>query len=201
MTHRQRIRFLFGLLSLWAIIALGVFGFSSEPERVPLQNVTGPGASRGDAGGGARSPGLRVDLTLFEASRSERARRFTPPRNIFGTGPGLTEIIPIERQDVAGGADGASVAGAPLSSESAHGAADAPLRYLGFVALASSGRGGRVAVIAEGEELHMVHAGETLADHAVVREITPDYVAVLELRSQKEQRLPVVELAPDEPPS
>ncbi|GKS58858.1 hypothetical protein YTPLAS18_23850 [Nitrospira sp.] len=197
MTHRQRIRLLAGLLCVWAATALAVFGFSPEPRHIPLQNVSGTVGSALEDRDAGSSPGLRVQVRLFENGRSQRAHEFTPPKNIFVSPAEAGATVSL------GSAVAAPIADAGLEPMSAPIPADittppSELRYLGFVGFQAT-RGDRaVGVLAQGDELHMVRAGESLDDHREVRRVTPQSVTLFDRNAKREWELPLVDLAPSE---
>ena len=200
MNRRQRVRLLIGLLVLWAMTALGVYGFSREPQRMPLVNVSGSTGTPPEGRGGTSSPELRVHVKLFEASRSARAQEFTPPRNVF-VSPGESDAFPAVEPSaneafvaVDSMPADASVATDPVETGS-------PLRYLGFVGIGDSKYKRAVAVLAEGADLHMIREGDPLDPYRRVRRVTPEVVTLFDQRSQQELRLPLVELTPGTMPT
>ncbi len=197
MTTQTRVRLLGGLLALWAILSVMVFGLSSEPQRVPLQNVTGLAGGGSGSRGEARHAGLQVNVTLFEAGRVQRAKSFSPPKNIFWGSPSAPGAAPA----LASAPGAADMVAADAGPNESMPAGEGTLRYLGFVEAPAVGGARAVAVLAEGEDLHMVRAGERVGAHLVLREVAPDHVRLFDTSARREQRLPLVDIAPSEPAS
>lgn len=78
-------------------------------------------------------------------------------------------------------------------------AGEGALRYLGFVEAPAMEGAKAVAVLAEGDDLHMLRAGERVSAHLVLKEVAPDHVRLFDTRARREQRLPLVDIAPNEP--
>lgn len=197
MTTRTRVRLLGGLLALWAILSAVVFGLSSEPQRVPLQNVTGLTGGGSGSRGDARNAGLLVNVTLFEAGRAQRAKSFSPPKNIFWAMPAAPGAAPAgESAPAPGPADMAAADAGPNDALPGGGGA---LRYLGFVEAPAEAGAKPVAVLAEGDDLYMLRAGERVSAHLVLKEIAPEYLRLFDTNARQEQRLPLVDVVPGEP--
>ena len=197
MTHRQRIRLLAGLLFLWAATALGVFGFTPEPQRSPLHNVSGTVGSPLEDREAGSSSALRVRVRLFENSRNQRAHEFTPPKNIFVSPTEGGAIVSLQSPMTVPIADaGLESASVPIPADSA--APPSEVRYLGFVGFQDARRDKAVGVLAQGDELHMLRAGESLDAHREVRRVTPQSVTLFDRRAKRERELPLVDLASQE---
>ncbi len=190
-------RLLGGLLALWAILSVVVFGFSSEPQRVPLQNVTGSMGAGSGSRGEPRNAGLQVNLKLFEAGRAQRAKSFSPPKNIFWATPPTPGAA--SRPESAPPPGPADLVAADAGPDGSMPGGEGALRYLGFVEAPAVDGAKPVAVLAEGDDLHMLRAGERVSAHLVLKEIAPDHVRLFDTSARREQRLPLVDVAPSEP--
>jgi hypothetical protein len=160
---------------------------SEEPVRVPLKNATGPvAASRSTA---TPSGGLRVNRELLAASGGQRETSFGTPRNIFaslvgkGSSTGMTTAHDLSSEQRL-----------PTPAEERKLAAAAELnqfRYLGFLRFGNQ-KGNRrkdLAVLLREDELHMVHAGETIEKQVLVKSINADGVILQHLGSRMVQVL------------
>lgn len=192
MTRRQRLRLMLGLLCLWAATSLVVFGVSSEPIRVPLQNVTGAVANASGTRGESRSPGLQVNVKLFEAGRMQRAQQYPPPRNIFVAASAAEASGQVARTDIA------DVGPQPSVDVGVAGQDPVSVQYLGFVDVERAGPRGTVAVVATGDELHMVRAGEGIGDQFVVKAVTAEALIAIQRATGLEVRFPLSEMLPVE---
>jgi hypothetical protein len=187
--NRKQILLLVGLAALWAVLLGWQLLSSDEPVRAPLKNRSGAVAA-------PRSPatpaGLRVNLELLAASSGQHEASFTTPRNIFtslvgkGTSSGqAAQDVPPEQQ-------------LPTPSEERKLAAAADLnqfRYLGFLRFGDR-KGGRkqaMAVLLREDELHLVHAGDTIAKQVLVRAIESDGVTLQHLGSRMVQVIPAAQ--------
>jgi hypothetical protein len=183
--NRKQVLLLVGLAAVWAVLLGWQLLHSDEPVRVPLKNTTGVMT-------GARPPAtsaeLRVNLDLLAASSGQRETSFTAPRNIFsslagkGSGDqGAQDVSPDQRL--------------PTPAEERKLAAAAELnqfRYLGFLRFGDQ-KGGRkkdIAVLLREDELHMVHAGDTIEKQVLVRSINSDGVTLQHLDSRMVQVVP-----------
>ncbi len=200
MTARRRIRVMVGLLALWAATTVVVFGVSSEPLRVPLENVTGTAASGAGTRGG-RASGLQVNVKLFEFERSQRMHHYPPPKNIFvmqgrGQGAGAGSAGDLALDGVADpGPVGAGQGDAGAQS-------DAPtMQYLGFVGLGPDPSRGGVGVVAMGDEMQMVQVGDRLGARYTVAAVTGDTLTLTQRSTGRQIRLPIADVAPIAPSS
>lgn len=200
MNERTRMRALGVLLGLWVVVAWGVFGFSDEPPRVPLVNVSGPavgstGKSRERDSAAQR--GLHVNLAQFEATRSQREVGFAPPKNIFASPLGGKAVA---APPMAPGEEPTDVAEPvpppdPVNRPSSRGSS---WRYLGYVVMGTARPGKSLAVLALEEDLHIAASGGRLDDHLIVKAIEPDHVTLLEMPARVERTLPLVDVVPTE---
>ncbi len=193
MTTRQRFRLMVGVLCLWVLTSVLVFGVSSEPLRVPLENVSGRVAAASGGRGESRTPGLQVNVKLFELERSQRAQPYPSPRNIFGTpgqsGAGMTASAPPRPE--AGMDMSTTVDSAPASGDSA-------VRYLGFVEGGAHRGHVNIGVVVVGDDLHMVRAGDRLGDRLRVTSVTAEHLIAVEQGTHRPLRFPVSESPPGE---
>lgn len=203
MSQRTSMRALGALLGLWVVVAWGVFGFSDEPQRVPLVNVSGPAAGptgrSGERDSAARR-GLHVNLAQFEATRSQREGGFAPPKNIFASptspvGGGAAAPTPMtageDPGDVAEPVPAIDPVNHPASRRSAW-------RYLGYVVMGTASPDKPLAVLALEDDLHIAASGGRLDDHLIVKAIEPDHVTLLEVPARVERTLPLVDVVPTE---
>ena len=158
---------------------------------MPLKNTTGPVAASRSAA--TASGELHVNLDLLAAAGGQREISFATPRNIFAsltgkgslTGATTAQDVPPEQR-------------LPTPAEERKLAAAAELnqfRYLGFLRLGDQ-KGSRrkdVAVLVREDELHMVHAGETIEKQVLVKSITSDGVTLQHLGSRMVQVLPAAQ--------
>lgn len=183
--NRKQVLILISLAALWAVLLGWQFLHSEEPVHVPLQNRTGAMA-------GPRSPAksgeLHVNLNLLSAPSGQRETSFTTPRNIFSSlaGNGSTDQaaqdLPPEQR-------------LPTPAEERKLAAAAEMnqfRYLGFLRFGGHKGNGKkdVAVLLRADELHMVHAGDTIENQVLVRSINSEGVTLQHLGSRMVQVVP-----------
>ncbi|MEX5213482.1 MAG: hypothetical protein NW703_04905 [Nitrospiraceae bacterium] len=200
MNERMRIRLLGALLSLWVLVAWGVFGLSDEPQRAPLVNVSGPAADpmgrRGERDSSAQR-GLRVNLAQFEATRSQREEGFAPPKNIFASplaGGGVTAPSMTAGQAMS---DAAEIVPRPEPTQHSSPGGSA-WRYLGYVVMGTDRPNHFLAVLALEDDLHVAASGARLGDHLIVKAIEPNHVTLLEVPGRIERTLPLVDVIPTE---
>lgn len=189
MTRRQQILLLLVIGSIWVGLLAWRITQADEERHVPLVNVSGS-TVRVPASGETQRQGLRVNLELLAASRTERETTFTTPRNIFA---------PLQvGQDGAGAAPVLDAAN-PIDSEAAlmQQAAAAELGqfyYLGYLQVGDTPRQRRpVALVMKNEDVHMVRTGETIEDHILVKTITPESITLQETGSRVEQSVPLAQ--------
>lgn len=200
MNNRTRIRALGALLGLWAVAAWGVFGFSDEPQHVPLVNVSGPASGptgRTGARDSAAQRGLHVNLAQFEATRSQRQEGFSPPKNIFASPLGG---IPVGTAQLTAGEESTDSGEPPpqLSPEARQSSGRSSWRYLGYVVMGAVRSDKPLAVLALNDDLHIAALGARLDEYLIVKAIQPDQVTLLEVPARTEHMLPLVDVVPTE---
>ena len=178
---------LWGGTFLWGLLA------GPEPQTAPLKYVTGLTASR-EQGRGQPEAGLKIHLDLLEAGRKQEGA-FVTPKNIFAplhvaepvlAAPARSfKLPPVPLRETLAKAL-PPVAPPPTAEELAFQAAQqelAQFRYLGYL----SRDGGNEAFLSKGKELHIVKAGETVAQRILVKAITPTNVVLQEPHSMAEK--------------
>jgi hypothetical protein len=188
-TNHKKVRLLISLGALWVLLLGWQVWNWREPVHVPLKNATGPAHE-------SRTPppsnGLRVRLDLLAASSAARETDLATPRNIFSSGAaaasldaksGPQEMPPEPRM--------------PTPEEERQLAAAAELnqyRYLGYFRFGdrkvSPARNS--AVLMKQDEIHVVHAGDTIENQVLVQAITADGVTLQHLSSRLVQTVPAV---------
>lgn len=186
--HKQ-ILMLIGLGAVWVVLLGWQFLNSDEPVRVPLQNTSGVSAQPRLP---AKSGELHVNLDLLAAPSGQRETSFTTPRNIFSSLAGNGSSTDQTGQDVP------PEQRLPTPAEERKLAAAAELnqfRYLGFLRFGDLKGGGKkdVAVLLREDELHMVHAGDTIENQVLVRSIDSEGVTLQHLGSHLVQLLPAAQ--------
>ena len=174
---------------IWAALVYWQWGTAQEAAHVPLVHTSGPPASspidRPKAGG------LRVNLELLEAAKTQRDAAFVVLRNIFSSSRG--DGVP------PGGSDAGSVQALDPSSEQALqqqavAAELAQYRYLGFLRMADSRRRhAHMAVLSKNEEVVVVKAGDRFDQHLLLKTITPESVVIRDTGTKIEQTIPLTE--------
>jgi len=191
-TNQKKVAALVALGLLWGGILAWEWSTMEEPVRVPLTNVRGtastPQARRGTV------EGLRVQLDLLAATRTQREMTFTPPRNIFAP----------PRSDNSGAAyanrsefDAGS--GQALRQQATLAGLE-KFHYIGFVRMEEGWqKKGDLAVLTKDDDLHVARAGETVEDHVVVKVITQESVTLQDRRSRVEHTVLLSEETPIQP--
>ena len=186
--NRNKVLLLVALAAAWACLLGWQFFNSDEPVRVPLTNATGKAAKPRSTV--AASGELQVNLERLNASSGQRETTFTQPRNIFSSlvvqgGPSRVsddQALPPEQR-------------LPSAAEERKLAAAAELnqyRYLGFLRF----RGHRVpdgrdlAVLMKEDEVHVVHAGDTIEKQVLVQSIQSDGVTLQHIGTRLVQVVP-----------
>ena len=189
MTTKNQILLLLVIGSIWAGLLGWRLMYADDQVRVPLANVSGPATGVAVPHGTPRD-GLRVNLELLTASRTERETTFTAPRNIFAP----------PRTDQGGAGDGSPQDGSDRTSaedalrQQAASAELGQFRYLGYLQVGNTPRQRKpMALLMKNEDLHMVRAGETIEDHVLVKTITPDGITLQETESRVEQTVPLAQ--------
>jgi hypothetical protein len=189
MTLFRKKEFLLAALGLlWAGLAWWQWGSFQEPIRVPLTNVSGPPSS--GVSGRETPGGLRVNLALLDAARTQREATFTTPRNIFAV-PRPDGTLPMANEAAAEAAE-------PVSEHTlAQQASTLELgqyRYLGFLRLGDQRQKKKdMAVLSKNEEVVVVKVGERVEDHLVLKTITPDSVTIRDTGARIDHTLPLSE--------
>ena len=189
--NRKQLSLLLALGGVWVCLLAWQLLHSEEPVRVPLKNTTGPAAASRSAAAATGEP--RVNLDLLAAAGGQRETSFATPRNIFASLNGKgSSTGTITAQDLA------AEQRLPTPAEERKLAAAAELnqfRYLGFLRFGDQ-KGSRrkdLAVLVREDELHMVHAGETIEKQVLVKSITSDGVTLQHLGSRMVQVLPAAQ--------
>jgi hypothetical protein len=190
--NQKKIAALVGLGLLWGGIAAWEWMTMAEPVRVPLTNVSGPGsASRASRG---VVDGLRVQLDLLAAARTQREMTFTPPRNIFA--PPRADDTRVASTNQVESDPG--VEQAQHQQEALDGLAQ--FHYLGFVRMEEGWRKkGEMAVLTKNDDVHVVRTGETVEDQVVVKAITQESVTLQDRQARVEHTVLLSEEAPVQP--
>src|SRR6185295_781238 len=191
-TNQKKIAALVALSLLWGGILAWEWMTVAEPVRVPLTNVSGPGST-------SRAPrgvvdGLRVQLDLLAAARTQREMTFTPPRNIFAPPrPDDSGVTRANRPEIEPGSGQALLQEAVIAGLS-------QFHYLGFVRMEDGWRKkGEMAVLTKNDDLHVVRTGEIVEDHVMVKTITEESVTLRDRRSRVEYTVLLSEEAPLQP--
>ena len=192
-TNQMKVATLATLGLLWGGIVAWEWQTLEEPVRVPLANVSGPASTTLAARGMAE--GLRVQLDLLAAARTQREMTFTPPRNIFApprpNDPMTARANPSEEFDP-------GLEQTLRQQEALAGMTQ--FHYLGFVRMEEGWRKkGQVAVLTKNDDLHVVRTGETIEDHVVVKAITQESVTLLDRKLRVEHTVLLSEEAPVQP--
>jgi hypothetical protein len=190
--NQKKVATLASLGLLWAGIVAWEWQTMEEPVRVPLANVSGPAPT--SAAARETVEGLRVQLDLLAAARTQREMTFTPPRNIFAppspndpmtAGETQSELDPGLEQTL-------------RQQEALAGLTQ--FHYLGFVRMEEEWRKkGELAVLTKNDDLHVVRTGETVEDHVVVKAITQESVTLQDRRLRVEHTVLLSEEAPVQP--
>ena len=187
--NRRQVLILISLAALWVVLLGWQFLGSAEPPHVPLQNRTGLATGTRSQ---ATSGDLRVNLDLLAAPSGQRETNFTTPRNIFSSLAGNGSSTGQVAQDVS------PEQRLPTPAEERKLAAAAELnqfRYLGFLRFGhqKDRRKKDVAVLLRADELHMVHAGDTIENQVLVRSIDSEGVTLHHLGSRMLQVVPAAQ--------
>lgn len=189
MTSKNQVLLLLVIGSIWAGVLAWQFTQSDEPIHVPLAHVSGQ-ATNTAAPRGTPHQGLRVNLELLAASRTERETTFSAPRNIFAppetSQSGTTDLAPQESADNIGPEE--SLRQQAASAELGQ------FRYLGYLQVGDTPKKRRpMALLMKNEDLHMVRAGETIEEHVLVKTITADGITLQETDSRVEYTVPLAQ--------
>jgi hypothetical protein len=183
------------LCGLWVGAVFWGVGSEPEPNAVPLKFVTGQAASR-EHGRGQAQAGLKIHMDLLEAGRKQAEGGFVAPKNIFSSllvqepQPSQSarpfKLPPVALRETLAKTSAPSLPPMPTPEELAAQAAQQEMgqfRYLGY--LSRDGR--HEAFLSRGKDLHIVRAGETLAQRILVKAVTPTNVVLQEPRSLAEK--------------
>ncbi|HET6676072.1 MAG TPA: hypothetical protein VFG71_12065 [Nitrospiraceae bacterium] len=189
--NRKRLVLLVGLGLVWVCLLGWQLLYSEEPARMPLKNTTG-GVVTGPRSPAATAGGLHVNLDLLTAASGQREASFATPRNIFASLSGKGSMDKAVAQDVA------PEQRLPTPAEERRLAAAAELnqfRYLGFFRFGGvkSSRQKDLAVLVRDDELHVVHAGDTIEKEVIVRSVRSDRVTLQHLGSRLVQEVQVTQ--------
>ncbi len=189
--NRKQLLLLVGLGLVWACLLGWQLLYSEEPARMPLKNTTG-GAVPGPRSSAPMTGGLHVNLDLLTATGGQREASFATPRNIFASLSGKGAMDKAIAQDVP------PEQRLPTPAEERRLAAAAELnqfRYLGFFRFGgvNSGRQKDLAVLVRDDELHVVHAGDTIEKEVLVRAVRSDRVTLQHLGSRLVQEVQVTQ--------
>jgi hypothetical protein len=174
---------------VWVAVAYWQWGAIQEPVHVPLVNVSGrPAASPIES---PKAGGLRVQLELLDAAKTQREAAFMVLRNIFSASRGEGSLP--------GGSEAGSMQALDPNSEQAlrQQAAAADLsqyRYLGFLRMADSRqRHAHMAVLSKNEEVVVVRAGDRFDQYLLLKTISPESVVIRHTGARIEQTIPLSE--------
>jgi hypothetical protein len=184
--NRKQLLLLVGLGLVWACVLGWQLLHSEEPVHIPLKNVTG--TVTGSRSSAATSGELHVNLELLAAAGGQRETNFATPRNIFASLTGKGSMEKTAAQDLP------PEQRLPTPAEERKLAAAAELnqfRYLGFLRFGGVKNGSKkdTAVLVREDELHLVHAGDTIEKQILVRSITSDRVTLQHLGSRLVQEV------------
>jgi hypothetical protein len=184
--NRKQILLLVSLGLVWTCVLGWQLLHSEEPVHMPLKNVTG--AAAGPRSSATASGELHVNLDHLAAAGGQREISFATPRNIFASLTGKASTEQIAAQDLP------PEQRLPTPAEERKLAAAAELnqfRYLGFLRFGGvkNGKKKDMAVLAREDELHLVHAGDTIEKEVLVRSINSDRVTLQHLGSRLVQEV------------
>src|SRR5262245_46478288 len=148
-TNQKKVATLATLGLLWGGIVAWEWQTMEEPVRVPLANVSGPASMSAAARGTVE--GLRVQLDLLAAARTQRDMTFTLPRNIFA--------LPSSNDPMTAGANQSELdSGSEQTQRQQEALAGlTQFHYLGFVRMEEGLRKkGELAVLTKNDDLHVV---------------------------------------------
>lgn len=190
--NQKKIAVLVSLGLLWGGILVWEWLTVAEPVRVPLANVSGsasaPRTHRGV------DDGLRVQLDLLAAARTQREMTFTPPRNIFAPPRADdTKVARANDSEFNAGVEQAQQQQAALDGL-------AQFHYLGFVRMEEWRKKGEMAVLTKNDDVHVVRTGEAVEDHVVVKAITQESVTLQDRQARVEYIVVLSEEAPVQQP-
>lgn len=191
MDRNRKVALAIGLVLLWIGLAYWQWGGMAEPVRVPLTNVSGVGGAVHRQT--AQQAGLRVNLELLAAARTQRETSFTAPRNIFAV-PRADGTLPVTGE-IAGISPPEQVSQQTVEQQAA--ALElAQYRYLGFVRIGeATDRRQNMAVLSKDDEVVVRRAGQALEPHLVVKAVTPENVTLRNTQAHLDHTVPLMEEA------
>ena len=191
-TNQKKVATLATLGLLWGGIVAWQWQIMEEPVRVPLANVSGPASTSLAAHGTVE--GLRVQLDLLAAARTQREMTFTPPRNIFAP-PHPNDLMTANANQTE---SDLGLEQTPHQQEALAGLTQ--FHYLGFVRMEEDWpKKGELAVLTKNDDVHIVRTGETVEDHVVVKAITKESVTLQDRQLRVEHTVLLSEEPPVQP--
>ena len=208
---KNQILLLSSLVALWIGLLIWQFGYSTEPERVPLTHVSGPQAS-GRAAVTPPSGSLQVHLERLAAIKGQRQATFSTPRNIFASLLPSPEPVsvpePAPRRGRSRGttksAPPPQVVEPPIEEEKGPSAEDIErlrittelnlYRYVGFMTVGDGPQKKKtMAVVVKDEEMHLLQVGDTIAGEVLIKAMSPTEITLQHLASKITQAIPVTD--------
>ena len=217
---KNHVLLLGSLVTLWIGLLIWQFGYSTEPQRVPLTHVSGTKAqSRTAVAPGSGS--LQVHLERLAAIKGQRQATFFAPRNIFASLLPPVEPVSVPEPPPPRRSRGprkpASPRDIPPPTDPAPPAEEEPeekgptpedierlriatelnlYRYVGFMTVGNGPQKKKsMAVVVKDEEMHLLQMGDTIAGQVLVKAVSPCEITLQHLASKITQVIP----ATDEP--
>ena len=217
---KNHVLLLGSLLTLWIGLLIWQFGYSTEPQRVPLTHVSGTKAqSRAAVAPGSGS--LQVHLERLAAIKGQRQATFFAPRNIFASLLPPVEPVSVPEPPPPRRSRGprkpASPRDIPPPTDPAPPVEEEPeekgptpedierlriatelnlYRYVGFMTVGNGPQKKKsMAVVVKDEEMHLLQMGDTIAGQVLVKAVSPSEITLQHLASKITQVIP----ATDEP--
>ena len=217
---KNHVLLLGSLVTLWIGLLIWQFGYSTEPQRVPLTHVSGTKAqSRTAVAPGSGS--LQVHLERLAAIKGQRQATFFAPRNIFASLLPPVEPVSVPEPPPPRRSRGprkpASPRDIPPPTDPAPPAEEEPeekgptpedierlriatelnlYRYVGFMTVGNGPQKKKsMAVVVKDEEMHLLQMGDTIAGQVLVKAVSPSEITLQHLASKITQVIP----ATDEP--
>ena len=206
---KNQILWLSSLVALWIGLLIWQFGYSTEPARVPLTNVSGPKAG-GRAPATSASGSLQVNLERLAAIKGQRQATFSTPRNIFASLLPPPEPVsipePAPRRGRSRGpakpAPPPEPAEPPMEEEKGPSAEDIErlrittelnlYRYVGFMAVGDGPQKKKsMAVVIKDDEMHLLQVGDTIAGEVLIKAMSSTEITLQHLASKITQQIPV----------
>ena len=217
---KNHVLLLGSLVTLWIGLLIWQFGYSTEPQRVPLTHVSGTKAqSRTAVAPGSGS--LQVHLERLAAIKGQRQATFFAPRNIFASLLPPVEPVSVPEPPPPRRSRGprkpASPRDIPPPTDPAPSVEEEPeekgptpedierlriatelnlYRYVGFMTVGNGPQKKKsMAVVVKDEEMHLLQMGDTIAGQVLVKAVSPSEITLQHLASKITQVIP----ATDEP--